>query len=417
METVAVRWSVERETWFVSPLNSAEENNTDSDNTSSYENAQWLPLDEWAEGLKDLSQLRFILQGENYVCRWLTLPGVQGRHLPKALPFALEESLIEDISHYHLVTAGKMGKFTHRVYCSLSDNFNRLLEACELRHIKLRQLIPETSLVPENSLVHDGKFWLINIPGLSEAKIHESALAAFLEGLCNDLPKDSQESITVIDSNLDSANLLKTQIETNSAGIFKAVNVQHGGFPSLRDYALSAKCSDLLTGEFRPVEPKKEKPAAWWKPLAALAACWCIFSFTEISLENKRLVAQQEHVKAETISLYKRLFPGERVRFLERQIRSKVKGDSTVTSAGVMVLLSQATKALQQNNLKQSIEWQSFRFNDRQNELVIDLTSKTLAQLQSYKAAIEQQGLSVEIAQATNDKNGVKGRLKIGASA
>ena len=385
METVAVRWSVELETWFVSPLTPAiQENNTDSES-----NAHWLPLDEWAEALEDLTQLRFILQGENYVCRWLTLPGVQGRHLPKALPFALEESLIEDISHYHLVTAGKMGKFTHRVYCSMADNFNRLLEACELRHIKLRQLIPETSLVPENSLVHDGKFWFINIPGLSEAKIHESALAAFLEGLCNDLAKDSQAAITLVDSNLDSANLLKTQIETNSAGIFKAVSVQHGDFSSLRDDALSNKCSDLLTGEFRPVEPKKDQPAVWWKPVAALAACWCIFSFTEISLENKRLVAQQDYVK----------------------------GDSTVTSAGVMVLLSQASKALQQSNLKQSIEWQSFRFNDRQNELVIDLTSKTLAQLQSYKAAIEQQGLSVEIAQATNDKNGVKGRIKIGASA
>jgi general secretion pathway protein L len=142
-----------------------------------------------------------------------------------------------------------------------------------------------------------------------------------------------------------------------------------------------------------------------------------IFSFTEINIENKRLIAQQEQVKAETIGLYKRLFPGERIRFLERQIRSKVKGDSTVTSAGVMIMLSQASKALQQDNLKQMIQWQSFRFNDRQNQLIIDLTSKTLSQLQSYKAALEQQGLSVEIAQATNDDKGVKGRLKIGASA
>ncbi|MFT4766876.1 MAG: general secretion pathway protein L, partial [Oleispira sp.] len=52
-----------------------------------------------------------------------------------------------------------------------------------------------------------------------------------------------------------------------------------------------------------------------------------------------------------------------------------------------------------------------------QNQLIIDLTSKTLAQLQSYKAALEKQGLNVEIAQATNDDKGVKGRLKIGASA
>lgn len=409
METVAVRWNVELETWFVSALTPA--------NTSGQDSHHWLAFDEWATNQADLSQLRFILQGENFVCRWLTLPGVQGRHLPKALPFALEESLIEDIRNYHLVTAGKLGKFTHRVYCSLLDNFNRLLEACDHHHIKLSQLIPETSLVPDNSLVHYDGFWLINIPGLSEAKIHESGLSAYLEGLCNDLDADSQSTITIIDTNLDTANLLKTQVESNFAGIFKGINVKHGSYPGLRDEALGGKCCDLLTAQFRPVEVKKDQPAAWWKPLAALAACWCIFSFTEISLENKQLVTQQEQVKSETIALYKRLFPGERIRSLERQIRSKVKGDGTQASAGVMIMLAQASKALQQESLNQTIQWQSFRFNDRQNQLVIDLTSKTLAQLQSYKAALEQQGLSVEIAQATNDEKGVKGRLKIGAKA
>jgi general secretion pathway protein L len=410
MDTVVVRWSVELESWFVSPLALAQAANTENKN-------HWLSFDEWAGEQADLAQVRFILQGENFVCRWLTLPGVQGRHLPKALPFALEESLIEDISQYHLVTAGKLGKFTHRVYCSLADNFNRLLEACDHHHIQLRQLIPETSLIPDNTLVHEGNFWIVNIPGLSEAKIHESALAAYMEGMCDDLDANSQGQITLVDTNLDAANLLKTQIESNFSGIFKAVNVQHGSYAGFRDAALSGKCSDLLTAEFRPVETKVNQPAAWWKPLAALAACWCLFTITEISLENKQLISQQQQVKTETLALYKRLFPGERIRSLERQIRSKVKGNGTQTSAGIMTMLSQASNALQQDNLKQTIQWQSFRFNDRQNQLIIDLTSKTLAQLQSYKAALEQQGLSVEIAQATNDDQGVKGRLKIGASA
>jgi len=411
METVVVRWNVELETWFVAPL--AQTDSQTQDKPSS----RWLAFDEWASDQADLSQVRFILQGENYICRWLTLPGVQGRHLPKALPFALEESLIEDIRNYHLVTAGKIGKFTHRVYCSLLDNFNRLLEACDHHHIKLNQLIPETSLIPENSLVHDGDFWIINIPGLGEAKIHESALSAYLEGLCNDLDAASQNTITLIDTNLDTANLLKTQIESNFAGIFKSINVKHGRYWNLRDAALTGKYSDLLTAEFRPAEIKKDQPAVWWKPVAALAACWCVFSFTEISLENKQLASQQAQVKSETIALYKRLFPGERIRFLERQIRTKIKGDGAQVNAGVMTLLSQASKALLQDNLKQMIQWQSFNFNNRQNLLVIDLTSKTLAQLQSYKAALELQGLSVEISQATNDDKGVKGRLKIGAAA
>lgn len=401
METVVVRWSVELETWFVSTL------------TDSKEEA----FDEWAAKQTDLTQLRFILKGENYVCRWLTLPGVQGRHLPKALPFALEESLIEDISHYHLVTAGKVGKFTHRVYCSSLDQFTRLLEACDHRHITVRQLIPETSLVPENSFVHHNDYWFISIQGLTEAKIHESALSSYLEGLCSELNAESQDEIILFDSNLDHANLLKTQIESSYPGVFKGITVQLGDFVELEETALKGKCSDLLTKEFRPVEVKKDQPAAWWKPIAVLAACWCIISFIQISIENKQLITEQEHVKSETIALYKRLFPGERIRFLERQIRSKVKGESTISDAGVMDMLSQASTAMQQNNLQQSVQWKSFRFNDRQNQLIIDLTSKTLAQLQSYKAAIEQQGLSVEITQATNDDNGVKGRLKIGASA
>lgn len=401
METVVVRWSVELETWFVSTL------------THSHEEA----FDEWAAKQTDLTQVRFILKGENYVCRWLNLPGVQGRHLPKALPFALEESLIEDISHYHLVTDGKIGKFTHRIYCTLSDQIVRLLEACDHRHIAVRNLIPETSLVPNNTLVHSGEFWFINIVGLSEAKIHESAIASYLDGLCLELENESQAEITLIDQNLDTANLLKTQIESSYPGIFKNISVQLGNFADITENALKDKCSDLLTAEFSPVEVKEDRPSAWWKPIAVLAACWCIFSFIQISIENQQLIAQQEQVKSETISLYKRLFPGERIRFLERQIRSKVKSDGTVSSAGVMTMLAQASKALQQENLQQNIEWQSFRFNDRQNELILDLSSKTLAQLQTYKSALEQQGLVVEIAQATNDDKGVKGRLKIGAAA
>lgn len=401
METVVVRWSVELETWFVSSL------------THSQEEA----LDEWAAKQTDLTQVRFVLKGENYVCRWLNLPGVQGRHLPKALPFALEESLIEDISQYHLVTDGKIGKFTHRIYCTLSDQINRLLEACAHRHITVRQLIPETSLVPNNTLVHHGHFWLINIAGLCEAKIHESAISAYLEGLCLELESDSQADITLIDQNLDTANLLKTQMESSYPGIFKSISVQHGSFVEITEAALKGKNSDLLTAEFRPAEIKEDRPAVWWKPIALLAACWCVFSFIQINIENQQLIAQQEQVKSETIALYKRLFPGERIRFLERQIRSKVKGDSSVSNAGIMTMLAQASKALQQDNLQQNIEWQSFRFNDRQNELILDLSSKTLAQLQTYKAALEQQGLTVEIAQATNDDKGVKGRLKIGASA
>lgn len=405
METVVLSWRVELESWFVSPLETMQ----DQEN--------WQAFDKWAESQADLAEFRFILSGENYTCRWLTLPGVQARHLSKALPFALEESLIEDISQYHLVTAGKIGKFNHRVYCNLTDAFNRLIDVCELHHIQMRQLIPETSLVNDNCLIHDGEFWLINIPGIAEAKVHESSLAIFLEGMCADLEQGSQASITIIDKNLDGANLLKTQIETNFSDVFTEITVSHGRFISQRDDALNKKCCDLLTAEFRPVEVKQEKPAAWWKPIAVLAACWGLFSFTHTLMENNQLQQQEQLVRGATISLYKQLFPGERVRFLERQIRTKITDGGKISTAGFMLLLNKSSSAYQKVNTNKNIQWQNVKFNDRQKLLVIDLTAKSIAELQQFKSALEEKNLNVEIASATNENNAVKGRIKIGESS
>lgn len=408
MKTVNIRWNVELETWFIAELISG---------AGIEEGEQWLSFDQWASAQADLSSFRFILSGENYVCRWLTLPGVQPRHLNKALPFALEESFIDDVGLYHLVTTGKTGKFTHQIYCTKKEILERLLEACALHHIQLRQLIPETSLAPINSLLHVNDHWLINIPKVAEAKIHQSALVTYLESITTELGEGIVDSLTIIDKNLDAANLLKTQIETSFNDTFKSIDIQHGEFESIRDKALEQNGKDLLTEQFKPSEIKVKKPAAWWKPIAVLAACWAVFSFTQTVMQNNQLVEQEQNVKTATIDLYKKLFPGERIRFLERQIRSKIKGGSQTNTAGFMTLLDKSSAVFQASDQKSKIEWQSLRFNERQNLLVIDLTAQTIADIQAFKSSMEADGLVVEIASATNDNNKVKGRIRIGGQS
>ena len=409
METVNIRWNVELETWFVAELEQQIEQESEAN--------KWLSFDDWASEQADLSAFRFILSGENYVCRWLTLPGVQPRHLNKALPFALEESFIEDISKYHIVTAGKVGKFTHQIYCGKTDTFERLMEACALHHIQLRQLIPETSLIPSNCLLHYGDFWLVNILEVGEAKIHQSALIAYLEAVCADLGDRVIESLTIIDKNLDAANLLKMQVETSFSNTFKAIEVQHGGFEQIRKKSLDKSCRDLLTAQFRPAEIKVDKPAQWWRSAALLAACWALFSFTQTVMENKQLIEQERQVKEATANLYKELFPGERIRFIERQISTKIKDGGKKNTAGFMILLYKTSTVYQQINQQKQIEWKSVKFNDRQNLLVIDLTAKTIADIQQFKSAMEADNLKVEIASATNENNQVKGRIKIGGQS
>jgi len=409
MKTVNIRWNVELETWFIAEIETQFE--------QALEQNQWSSFDEWAAKQADLSAFRFILSGENYVCRWLTLPGVQPRHINKALPFALEESFIDDIGQYHLVTSAKAGKFTHQVYCGKTDVFERLIEVCALHHIQLRQLIPETSLIPDNCLLHQGEYWLVNIPSVAEAKIHESALTAYLEAIILELNGKTIESITIIDKSLDAANLVKMQIETSFSDSFSKIEITHGSFEQQRDQALAKECKNLLTAQFRAAEVKVDSPAAWWKPIAILAACWAVFSFTQTAIENKQLIDQERQVKEATIALYKNLFPDERIRSLERQVRNKVKGGGKKNLAEFMALLEKTTTAYQKMNQTKQVTWKSVRFNDRQSLLVVDLTATTIADIQQFKSALEDEDLIVEIASATNENDKVKGRIKIGAQS
>ena len=398
MNTNTVRWDVINQSWIIK------------------QDQQWHSLDSWASDQPDMSQISLILSASSYLCRWVELPGVNSRHLSRALPFALEESLIEDIDVYHLVPAGKQGKANHRVYISNSDILDRLRDSCELHNLHLRELLAETSQLPANSITKDGDDWLINIAGITEARVSQQNISAYLELALNKLQDVNIETLKLYAENMDEAKLLKTQLETSFPQIFTQIDIQVRSYDSVIQSAEAAKPVNLLTGEFRAAEIKEDKPSAWWRPLAAIAAVWCVFMLTDLALSNKQLQSQQAEVHKQTLALYKRLFPGERIRSLERNIKSKLNGQSTAPSSGFLTLMHQSSKVLGSGH-SANINWQSFKFNDRQNLLLIDLTATSIAQLQAYKADLEKAGLSVEIASATNEEKSVKGRLKIGGAS
>ena len=128
----------------------------------------------------------------------------------------------------------------------------------------------------------------------------------------------------------------------------------------------------------------------------------------------QRLQQQSSEVRQQTISLYQQLFPGERVRALERQIREKLSGDSGGSDTGFLSATHTLARVYQQQNLQQQVQLTSLRFNDRLQELMVEVQAKGLNDLQVLRQALEQAGLSAEIASATNDNNGVKGRIRIG---
>lgn len=401
METVKVRWQRALGQWQVQALNISQE-------------LEWLALEKWGEDLPDLTQVRMILSASNYTCQWVNLPGVSKRHLDKALPFALEESLIEEVEHFHIVTAGHKGKAKHRVYAIKRDIMEKLIDACEIYNIQLRELIPETSLLSKNSFVKDGGDWLFSLKGNVEGRYPAALLSTLLESAFSEEREIKELSIDVFNVDIDESKLLKSQLETNFAETFDQINLQMSDYLQVIEGNIESDHADLLTGSLKVSEPKKTKQKQWWEPAAAIAAAWVVIIGLVFLVESSQIKSKQKAVHGETVSLYKQLFPGERVRSLERQIKGKLSsGNSNAEAVGFIPLLHSSVSVLQQENLKKAIQWQNFRYNDRQGNLQIEITATELSQVQKYKTLLEAKGLSVEISSAVNEGQIVKGRLKI----
>lgn len=401
METKKVQWQAAEGRWLIGDIHA------DFDRDAR-------PLEDWASEQPDLSQVRLVLSATNYSTHWVAMPGVSNRNLAKALPFALEECLISDVDDYLVVPAGKQGKKV-RAYVVAIDLLERLIQECELHHLQVRDIIPETQLLPQQNLLRqqfDG--WQLLLPGVFEGWIPAAALTPVLESQLTDF---NAEQLDIWAAGLDQAQMVKTNLETGFAETFARIDVQASTRNAELDATLETKLVSLMVGDYQVREAKEDKPAAWWRPLATIAAVWAVMMAGYLFIDNIALKQQETQVRQAAVDLYKQLFPGERVRSLDRQMREKLSGGGSSEGVGFIQLVNKASKVYAANNSKKTLHFQSMRFNDRLNELVVEVKAGSLSELQTLKQALEQEGLTAEVASATNDKDGVKGRLKIGGAA
>ena len=404
METVNIQWQSASGQWLVSP--------PDDDS--------WQPLAAWAENLPDLTPVRMLLSPVNYSTHWVSLPGGAARHIARALPFALEESLIEEVGHYLIVPGGQAAKKV-RAYALAADLVERLMEECGLHHLLIRELIPQTQLLDSGNLFlrswqNGVSGWMISLPGRFEGWIADGGMTAVLDSLF-DGDDSSDIRLTVLAPQLDQAELLKTTLETSFPGKFTEIGCRPDNGHAAAVQRLSGKPVNLLVGQFQVRETQEKKPPVWWRPLAGLAAVWLAVATLWLLAEQHNTQQKADQVYSETLSLYKGLFPGERIRLLERQIREKISGGSVDRGEGFLAATNLLARVWAAAGMQKQIEMTSMRFNDRLQELVVEVKATNLNELQTLRQALEKEGLTAEVASATNDKDGVKGRLRIGGAA
>lgn len=379
---------------------------TDSSH-SSFEHGSG-PLDS-LEPLALGHQIIGIVSGERVLLTHTDLEFTQTSKLRKAVPYALEESLSEDVDSLHF-SLGKIesGKTQVAVINNalLKDWKADFAEA----GMNLRTVVPDLLLLPikedswsllvsdEHVLVRTGEF-----SGFaSEREGLEELIMAILE------TEEMPESISV----WYCGNNPKPMKWSSSAPPVTTPPCPNGSLGLLASEWDARHSLNLLQGGHSdaPDIGKFLKP---WRWVAALLMMWVGVLFAGQLIEKQELKAQQTQINKQMESIYRKTFPearkvvNPRVQ-MEQRLR-ELKGGGDTSDKDFMPLLAKSSSVLSKHG---SVVLSGINF--RNGRLTLHISGKNLSDLDNLKndiAAVD--GLQAELASADSGNGKASAQIRI----
>ncbi len=371
------------------------------------------------------TQITLLIPTEWLLLTQVNLPGnqqkrIQQKHILQALPFLVEENLAADIDNQHVAMANRKGE---EVSVAIIER-NRLQQ--------LLNQLGEVDIIPD-AVIPDG----LTLPRHTHNGTQTSA-TLLLEQHRSSLRTDTDLAISVSSDNtaalLDSwqeqnpdselhiystgpgvADTWRVQLES-SAGAQGISLIDH----SDSTYQINPNSSswgtslNLLQGEFAPRKKRQQSSVNLRLPaIAASVGMVCYIGY--LLLGGFYFQYQAERQYQQTLDLYRSYFPDDRrIVNVRTQTRNHLNNSGAGQSSEFLALLEQFAQHWQPqaNNL----QMQQIRFNRQRRELIIELNSKSITQLDQLRNQLSAQGLTAELLSAIEETNGIRGRLKLTAS-
>ena len=372
-----------------------------------------------------------IVSGANVFTAEVNIPSKQTRHIAQALPYMIEDQVAQDVSLFHLITGERSSDGELPVVgipSVLIDGTRMLFERFEL---PLDSILPDMLCLPlrehEWSVMFDGKHLLIKRSEMDGLAIEMDAAPVVLNSVMEhwqDKPQVLRVLFCLEHLNENLQNWIRTQISGQVADAEFAVEYDEA---NISDFQLLC---DNIHGHFGAKKPRfdflqgryasagRRKPSGFnWKPLAAMVALFVISYSAYLHTQAWKLNQEAEALDQEAKALYKQLFPRDkRIVNVKRQMQQHIDDyQSGATGQSFMALLALAGEQIYDTNraTTDAISPQRVSFDDGQGDLRMDLMVKDFSQLEAFKTKLQKAELGVETASATQDKEGVKARLKI----
>lgn len=354
-----------------------------------------------------------VIPGEDVLFLNADVPGKNLQHIQQAVPYVLEDSVIDDVDVLHFsITKSTANKENngdasnqYNVAVINKQYFESILELLEKSGVHADEMITDYSLLNKNTLLLNGKKILFNGDKLKFSSLSENNInLTYFDHVENDI---NQLIYLNADAEIEqSLNALSDKLK---------INKEHCDIHPLLFLVKNKpveKGVNLLQGFYKK-KKNWSKTGKTWLPAAALFLVWVsvqgvlfVVDYIKVSNQNKLLDAQ-------ITKIYKNTFPGSRrtdnaKARMESKLLSLKKRKGQSGRSFTEMLSTSASVFSRINGLK----IKSLRYYDGRINLELQIAS--LQALDRLKNQLnEEKGYQVEVQNASSGKENVTARIQI----
>lgn len=342
------------------------------------------------------------------------IPTRNRQRLLKAIPYALEEQLLEDVERMHFAVGARDAGGHIPVVILPQERMQQWQALLSKHHIHAHAIIPATLCIPWQS-------------GQWSAMIDETGCMVRTgkdAGFCTDHEPFAELCALALESSTSRPEqlVLYQQIASlDSAALpalleqFKVKVIEQGAEqPALQRLAqswLKAPCINLLQGEFSQSSSTRKLIRPWYPAAATLLlllGTQLVMHLTELYTLNRKSSALQTEIEQlfrQTLPEVKRIVQPRTQ--MEQTLRA-LQGGQREEILGFLPLLDKSGYLLKETP---NLQLTGLRFQG--GKLDIELTINNLQSLEQMKTRIEKSGLQAEIRSATRSGQQVTSRMRI----
>ncbi len=337
----------------------------------------------------------------------VAIPSKQRRQQLKAIPFAVEEQIADDIDDIHFAIGKRLDDGNLPVIAVANEKMEYWLQILTDAGISAKAILPLSSLIeaPKDawSIYQIADLFIINQKGNCWcAKADEAAM--MLQLSIQKLGDDSLPDVLFWSTEAAPGwvaglglKVSEQSVQNSWQGLLTRFNTQ---------------TLNLLQGDFEAQDDWREGLSVWRKA-ATFALFTILLKFSIMGFDLYRLNTEKAFLKDEIARIYHQVAPGARITaYPERQMRQLLKqrqggGDQ---SSSFLMMVAQVAAEL---STIPSARPTNLNYDSSRGEIRLDLLVANLPELDRLKENLVAKGFSVEVGGANAQDNEYTGRLII----